>query len=76
MKQHYEDNFAVMQQSYNSVGKGRLKHVEIRYLKIREYVKEKLLKVEQVSLTHYTNWLIFSQNRYYNSRIAYVETSC
>jgi hypothetical protein len=36
----YEDNFAALQQSQNSVRKGKLKHVEIRYLKIREYINE------------------------------------
>jgi hypothetical protein len=45
----YEDNFAAMQQASTNVGRGKLKHIEICYLKIREYISKKLLKVEQVS---------------------------
>ena len=47
----HEDNFAALQQSHNNVGRGRLKHVELRKLKIREYVRENLLKVTQIKST-------------------------
>ncbi len=42
----YEDNYAALRQACTKVGKGRLKHVELRYFKIKEHVERHLLKIE------------------------------
>jgi len=44
----YEDNFAAMQQASTRVSKGRDKHLDVQYLKIKEYVLNKLLKIKSV----------------------------
>ena len=44
----YEDNTAAISISTNVTKKSRVKHVELKYLKVREYVNNKLLKIVKI----------------------------
>lgn len=44
----YEDNYAALRHATTKVSKGKLKHVELRYLKIQKYVENGLIKIEQI----------------------------
>jgi len=44
----YEDNYAALCQATTKVSKGKLKHVELRYFKIQEYVENGFITIEQV----------------------------
>ena len=44
----YEDNIAALRKCKNSANKGRLKSIELRYLKVIEYVKCGLLSVKKI----------------------------
>lgn len=45
----FEDSTAAMSISTNSTSKGRVKHIELIYLKTREYFRENILKVQKVN---------------------------
>lgn len=44
----YEDNIAALRKCNSSCAKGRLKHLELKYFKVREYVKENILKIVKI----------------------------
>lgn len=44
----YEDNYAALRQACTKVCKGRLKHVALRYFKIKEYVNDRKIVIKQV----------------------------
>jgi hypothetical protein len=47
----YEDNVAALRKCENTVSKGRLKHLELKYLKVREHFREGLLTPEKIEGT-------------------------
>jgi len=44
----YEDNNAAISCNINKTSKSRLKHVELKYLKVKEYVENKILDLVKV----------------------------
>lgn len=45
----YEDNSAAISISYDTTSNSRIKHVELKYLKKREYIRKKILKIVKIN---------------------------
>lgn len=45
----YEDNVGALRHCHLSASRGRIKHLELRYFKVQEYVNERLLCIQKVS---------------------------